>query len=630
MNLAQLNSLHWQQPWWLLAIPILWIIICLWWFNHLPKSLWREWVSPELQKHVLKGNSSNNQRWPLYMLLFASFVISAALAGPAWVKLPQPVYQNRAALVVVLDLSRSMLAQDVKPSRLIRAKMKLTDLLRQRREGQTALLVYAAQSYAVTPLTTDTATILAHLETLDPSIMPAQGSRPDLALQQAINLLHNSGIQQGQVLLITDGIEHDIDDSIAAVRAAGHRMSILGIGTEDGAPIPDIGGGFLRERNGGIIVARLNSDNLKSLARAGDGSYHALTLDDSDLNHVLSDARLPDEKNSTKIDRQVDRWRDEGPWLLWLVLPLALFAFRRGALTLCLLACLLLPTPDSYAAEMSDWKNIFRNQDQRALNAYQAQQYQDAAKTFNDKNWQGSAYYRAGDYQQAQQAWSQHDTADSWYNQGNAWVKLGELEKARSAYKKALQHDPKHTDAKYNFALLDQEQNKSDSPSSDSSDQSQESDDQNQSGDKGESSQDQSDSSSNKSQNQSNNQSPDQSKDKTDQQKSDSSDQQNKNSKDANEKAKQDAANAQDMPRANEPPKPEKDNSAAEQSPAQQQETNKKPNAMGSNDESNSEQEKNMEQWLQRVPDDPGGLLRRKFLYQYKQRDEDTTEAQQW
>lgn len=183
-----LTNLHLLRPWWLLAIIPAAALIWFYTRSHSQSRSWAAIIDKRLLPHVLQGNNnviSKRRHWRHFILLFllASLLI-VALAGPAFEQRPQPVFKTQSALVLVLDLSRSMDAADIKPSRLGRAHYKLSDILKQRREGQTALIAYAADAFVVSPLTDDAATIEAQLTALQTGIMPAQGSRLDRALQK--------------------------------------------------------------------------------------------------------------------------------------------------------------------------------------------------------------------------------------------------------------------------------------------------------------------------------------------------------------------------------------------------------------------------------------------------------------
>jgi len=177
-------------------------------------SAWEQIVDPALQPYVIepskKGPSAS--RW---LLLLGWFICLLVLAGPVWEKQEVPVFKGQQAQVVLFDLSRSMFSDDLKPSRVARARFKLTDILSAAQGLQIALIAFAERPYVVSPLSDDANTIAAFVDSLDPSIMPAQGSRLDLAIDQGVDLLAQAGVEQGQLVLITDS-----DVSAEAIAAA--------------------------------------------------------------------------------------------------------------------------------------------------------------------------------------------------------------------------------------------------------------------------------------------------------------------------------------------------------------------------------------------------------------------------
>ncbi|MBW2185271.1 MAG: VWA domain-containing protein, partial [Deltaproteobacteria bacterium] len=192
-------------------LPLL-LLTLLWWKRRTSvASNWQTLCDAQLLPHILIGNQNDkatgpdhSQSWHRGLILTAGILAIVALAGPTWQRQPQPLFKQQSALVILLDLSQSMLAADLKPSRLVQARLKLTDLLRQRREGQTALIVFAAEPFTVVPLTDDTKTIIALLGSLDPTMMPAQGSDLKQAIALGEQLLKQGSQPQGTLLLITD------------------------------------------------------------------------------------------------------------------------------------------------------------------------------------------------------------------------------------------------------------------------------------------------------------------------------------------------------------------------------------------------------------------------------------------
>ncbi|MFZ2312319.1 MAG: VWA domain-containing protein, partial [Methylobacter sp.] len=366
MNLAEF---HFIRPYWLLAVIPYLVILAFMLRNKLNQGNWSAVCDAELLPYILQEKAVNQSRWPLTAAAIAALLVIIALAGPTWKRLPSPVFRNDSAVVIALDLSRSMDAADIKPSRLIRARYKIADILKQRKDGQTALLVYAGDAFTVTPLTDDTETIASQLEALNTDIMPSQGSNTALVLENAVELFKQAGLQKGQILLVTDGV--DVDKTLATVKSLDkYKLSILGVGTDDGAPIALPEGGFLKDEQGNIVVPKLNSHELTKLAQAGKGAYQTITANDADIQTLLAALDKPvQQQGKENTNLLLEQWADKGPWLLLLVLPLAALSFRKGLLCFALL--LLLPLPkNSYAF---DWQDLWQTRDQQAQQAFKKQ-----------------------------------------------------------------------------------------------------------------------------------------------------------------------------------------------------------------------------------------------------------------
>ncbi len=615
---------HWQEfhflrPLCLLLLPLLAGVLFWWWRQRRHAGSWSAVVEPQLLPYLLSGKVSRASVWPLLVMSLAGVLMIVALAGPTWQRLSQPLFQQQSALVILWDLSRSMLSTDLTPNRLQKSRFKLLDLLHQRKEGQTALVVFAGTAYTVVPLTEDVLTIEAMLSSLHPDLMPSQGSRPELAIEKAVQLFQQGGILHGQVLLLTDS------DSPAAVTAAeqlqqsGHRLSVLAVGTIQGAPIPKAQGGFIKDAQGNIVLPALNETRLQQMALAGGGLYQRLTLGDQDLQRLLSLWSRSD-KQMSESQAQFDQWQEEGPWLLLLVLPLAAMLFRRGYL---LLLVFLLPYPPASSA--LNWDQLWLNQQQQAKQVFDQGRFEQAGKGFSDPHWQGAAEYKAGKFEQALQAWQGLDDAQGFYNRGNALAKLGKLEQAVSAYENALKKQPDFADAKFNLAQVKEALKKQQDQQDQQKKQDQQQDDKQQKNDEQQDSKNQKGS---QDQSQQQDQSGQQNQDQQDsaQQPSDSQDQSEQQKQDAqqaqqkkSEQAEKSAAEQEKQQQAQAEAEKQADkDAAAEQKQAGEPQTLQQ----------QAQQQAN-EQWLRRIPDDPAGLLRRKFLYQYRQQGGQPTE-QSW
>ena len=611
-----MSEFHFLRPLWLLAILPLagfsWHLIRL----GREGGDWRRVCDPALLPYILVHDSGGEPaRRASWLFTLGGILAIVALAGPVWERLPVPAFRNDAALVIALDLSRIMEATDIKPSRLERARYKIADLLKQRKDGLTALLVYSGDAFTVTPLTDDTGTINSQLSALTSDLMPAQGSRADLALEQAARLLKQAGLARGDVLLMTDGGSlSKAFDTAKSLKAQGYRVSVLGVGNEEGAPVPLPEGGFLEDSKGNIIISKLAAPALRQLTEDGGGMYRKLTLDNADLSGLLpffNQQMQSAQINSGGNDIKVEQWEERGVWLLLLLLPIAALAFRRGYLVALVLLALPVPKP----AQAWEWQDLWQTRDQRASQAFQAGDPAKAAETFDNPAWKATAHYKAGQYEEAAKSFHGQESADAKYNLGNAFAKQGQYAQAVAAYNHALKLNPNHEDARYNKELVEkalkdqqQEKKKSGKGQDENKDQQQQ-----EKGDKQDGQNQQSD------QEQPQN---DQSKDNKDQPKPEdsSSQQENQQGQDKKDEGKE---GEQEQTGQQQPPKDEagEDAERARKAQADQPEQpDSEEKGVESADLHQKENNQATEQWLRRIPDDPGGLLRRKFEYQYKQR----------
>ncbi|MEZ5491860.1 MAG: VWA domain-containing protein [Gammaproteobacteria bacterium] len=571
--IPNLQEFHFLRPLWLLAlIPSVAFLLALWRINS-SVSAWDKAIDKSLLPFLLDKSRNAAQRTPLVLLASVWLFSILALAGPVWEKLPQPVQKREDALVIILDLSLSMFAPDHVPSRLDLAKRKLRDILDQRDEGQTALVVYAGDAHTVTPLTDDTVTISALVPSLSPNIMPLFGSNPRAAMELAISLLDDVEATRGRLLLITDGIAGFAEEQALAeqVSATAYELLVMGVGTEEGAPIRTSDGGFLTDANGDAVIPQLNRNVLQSLTNRTGGRYHDIQLSNADINYLLADS-LFFEDSLSEVEEEFDIWYEAGPWLLILILPIAALSFRRGWLfsiaLLFTVAGTLTPTRQAQAWE---WRDLWKTPDQQGAAAMEAENYQDAAVLFETPGWQGSAMYRSENYEAAVAAFSSDISADGHYNRGNALALNGNLAEAIAAYELTLELEPDHADALHNKEIVEQllqEQESQEGESEgDSSDEQQQ-----------------------------------QEGSEQEQQDQENSDQQEQESQEGNQDQEQQQQQQQ------QPEEQEGSESNSEQN-TPSEETNEE-----------FEEQQSLEQWLRRIEDDPGELLQRKFRFQYRQR----------
>lgn len=581
--LEAMTSFHFLRPWWLIALLPLIILVYLWVRRTRQQSAWSAAISQPLLEVLLDSSVASTAKRLRTAMWLAAIIAILGLAGPAWQKLPQPVEKKSDALVIVMDLSLSMFAQDVTPSRLAKARQKIVDVLRMRQEGSTGLVAYAGDGHAVVPITDDRHTIENLLSALSPAMMPVLGSRPATGLALARELFRNAGLFEGRILLITDGIKRASE--VSDFRDAAFPISIIGIGSRDGAPIPINRRGeptrYLTDDLGREIRPGLEESALIQAAQQSYGRYSALTIGDRDLEIALS-TPLPTEDASIEVDREFDIWADMG---FWLCLPLALMmlaSFQRG-LFVALTFAVMLPepafaqvsTPSSSANSVGEaaetvsnpfttvLNNLWQRRDQQAYEAMVEGDAVTAAQLFADQQWRGSARYRSGDFSGAAGDFAQDPSPTGLYNQGNALARLGRYQEAISQYDQVLADDPNQEDATFNKALLEQllEQ----------------------------------------------------------QQQQEQAEQQQQDQQQQQSQRPQGGETEEEQPSEDDGPPQE-----PEQKPEESEDSSESENAEETSEEDGSadrdEKQEALEQWLRRVPDDPGGLLRRKFQHETKQR----------
>ena len=609
--MIDLELFHFLRPQWFVALLPLALLLWFLYFRKGADSNWETVVDERLLPHVLIRGARATRRTAFILTATGGLLGILALAGPVWEKLPQPVFSAQDALVIALDLTRSMDATDVSPSRLERARYKIRDILDQRQEGQTALLVYSGEAFTVTPLTDDRETIKSQLHALDTGIMPVTGNRTDKALTRALELLKQAGMGRGHVLLISDEADPDTaGESVHRLREEGYRLSVLGTGTRHGTPVLLPDGGLLKGADGEIVIPVLDEGGLRRLAASGGGIYVRLTKDDQDtrlLRGTFSTVQPDGEAAAAELTADV--WREQGPWLVLCLLPLAALLFRRGYILA--LALVLFPPPQAVYA--LDWEDLWLRQDQQGQRAMDAGDFAAAAELFADPAWKAAAQYRAGDYQGAIDSLEQLDDAQSNYNTGNALARLGRYHEAIAAYDRTLARQPDHADAKFNREVLEKELARQQSQ------QQQDRQGQQQNRERPQQQQDQQQGQDRQDNQQSGQEQPrsPQTGDRQEQQRQDREQQPQRRQADRSEPSEQDreelAQQQQDRQQGS-----ERQDMKAEQKQAPPDEIQGQARR---DDLRTAEEQQAVDQWLRRIPDDPSGLLRRKFRYQYQQRD---------
>ena len=590
---------HWLRPeyfWLLLPTLLMWVLFAK---LRQPQSAWQHWIAPHLQKELLTIPASQQQKPVLWLLLMIWLISVFALAGPSWQRLPQPVFQLKKATVILMDMSMSMRATDLSPDRLTQARFKALDYIDGIKEGELALVSFAGDAFVISPLTQDHNNVRLLLPELSPDIMPIQGSNLEAALLLADQLLKQGGYLQGDVVLFTDGFaSSDYSRLRELMDSFPHRLSVLAFGTSQGAPIRLSNGELLKDSQGAIVLPRVPLAQLQQLAELRSGVFAVAGSEDSDVAALL--ALKPLDKKTDSNEQQKlfgDQWQDNAVYLVWLLLPLALWLHKRGAFTVFVLV-LFMPK-----AEAFEWNDLWQTQQQKAQQSYQQGDYNSAWQNFNDPLWKGNAAYRAQDYAAAEQSYRQLDTADAAYNLGNSLAQQQKYQQAIEAYQQALKKNPELTKAQQNLdavkKALEQQQQQQQKGEGGQKDQQQNDQPGKESGEQDEGSE-------------SKQQSDEQESQQTAEQSSEGQDSDAASQKDQQPGQSQ-QQQQQKQQRLAEQAEEAEEAKDAEQTQQQKAISEAWPNA-------DAEQSQQLDNLLRKVQDDPSLLLRRKMAIEYQKR----------
>jgi Ca-activated chloride channel family protein len=426
-------TLEFLRPAGLLLLPAGLALGWYWWRARAGTGPWRRLVDAELLAVLAVPGGAASARLALGAALLVLVLASLALAGPTWRKQAAPLVQDLSARIVVLDLSPSMDAVDVVPSRLERARAAVISILRDSGEAQLGLVVFGADAFTVAPLMNDPGALVHLLASLKTSTVPRPGSRPDLGLEMARALLARADAAAGDVVLVGDSAgDARTLEAAGRLARAGFPLSVLAVGTPLGGPVRTGSGEFARFESGEILVARPELAGLEDVARAGGGRFNLLPAS----GEAPRLARGPQDWAQALVAprHESDVRQDDGVWLVLLALPFAALLFRRGWLAGAAFAALGLTLPPP--AEAFEWPALWRRAEQRAAEAFAKGSY-GAPPAMLDalgpgSPWRAPLLYRAGRFAEAAAAWAREDTADAHYNRGNALALIQMSEKKAS------------------------------------------------------------------------------------------------------------------------------------------------------------------------------------------------------
>lgn len=454
-----LSQFHFAHPLWLYAtivIPIIWALYFVSYQKTTPSHRLTEFIDSHLLPFLLVENATQKKwrRLPLAVWSVTWLFLILALAGPRWDFREIETFAKDQSLIILLDLSDSMKAADMKPSRLIRAKQKIEDILTLSKKVKIGLIAFAADPHMITPITDDKKNILHLLSSLDTDLIHVQGSKLSPALEMASVMFDAELGKNKSVVVISDGGFEDNSAIIAATKKLvdkGVFIHAIGVGTAEGAPLKDSKGNVIKKQ-GVPILSKLDADTFNEICKNGNGCYFEAHYSDREAMTILSD--LEKRAQTEMLLGNKDRvWEEHFHLVILLALPVILWWFRKGHL---FTACLFFLFPLlSLEAEVADY---FKNSEQIGWQAFEEKNYDAAEQAFQDPYRKGICCYRAGKFPEAEE-WFRRSTrpetsCQSAYNLGNALVQQNKLKEAMTTYENVVERWPEHAKAKENLELV--------------------------------------------------------------------------------------------------------------------------------------------------------------------------------
>lgn len=448
-----LSDFHFLRPLWLLLLPFAALLPWIWRRSRDLQRRLRSNIAGHLLPHLLITPKDPHWLRPVHLVCALLALGAVAAAGPTWEQDRPDFLENRAPLIIAIDLAPSMDATDVQPSRLEAAKHKLHDLIQRRAGARNALIAYAGSAHLVLPPTDDPALLDTFIQALSTDLIGKPGKNVGAVIDQAKRMLAAEK-SPGSLLLITDGADVSalagLDDQLAD---SDLQVLILAVGSEDGGIIHDASGQARTDSNGRPALGSFDQAALKQLASAVDAPLGSLTLNNDDLDWV--ELHAEQHFQSTSDEQRELHWKDAGYWLCWPLLLLAFFSVRKGW-SLNWMGNLLLalglgwqPAP----AQANALTDAFFTPDQQGRWAFEHEHFPQAAAHFVDPYWKGIAAYNAADFDLALASFARLQTPQAYFYLGNIYVRRFKFDQAIAAYTQALKLQPQFPEATANLAL---------------------------------------------------------------------------------------------------------------------------------------------------------------------------------
>ena len=432
---------HFLRPEFLwLLIPVL-IVFIIGMFLLQENIKWQKMIAPYLRKYMItKGSGLKRLLMHLVLLVTISSAI-IGLSGPTWKKIELPGKTLETPLVILLDLSQSMMADDIQPNRLERAKFKINDLITEKPGARIALVGFAGTAHTIIPLTSDYKIINAHVKSLSPNIMPFSGSDLDAALAMADTITAVT-TAPGTVLIFSDDFNNNSFELLRKyVNKSTNKLLIVPMNTANGAkiPMPYTKNRYFKDEKGKSVISQLNPIIINKLKSIDGITISQLTLDNSDM-ELLAKNISKNLQFKEKNKEKEDDWEDYG---LWFTLPFilqVLFWFRKGWVLFSVLFIVSFSSCNNKDTELK-LIDLWLTKDYQAQQFYNNKDYKHAGETYNSNLRSGIAWYKSGDYEKAIEALEKDTSAMATYNLGLAYYNNGDYAAAAMAFGIAAELD---------------------------------------------------------------------------------------------------------------------------------------------------------------------------------------------
>jgi Ca-activated chloride channel family protein len=448
-----LSDFHFLRPLWLLLLPFAALLPLLWRRSRDLQRRLRGNIAEHLLPHLLITPQDRQWLRPVHLVCTLLVLGSLAAAGPTWEQDRPDFLENRAPLIIAIDLSPSMDATDVQPTRLEAAKHKVHDLIQRRAGARNALIAYAGSAHLVLPPTDDPALLDTFIQALGTDLIGKPGKDVGAVIDQSKRLLAAEK-SPGTLLLITDGADTSALDGLdKQLDDSALQVLILAVGSEDGGIIHDASGQPRTDSNGLPALGSFDQAALKQLGAKLDAPLGSLTLNNDDLDWVELHA-LQHFQSASDEQREL-HWKDAGYWLCWPLLLFAFFSVRRGW-SLNWMPGLLLAiglTVQPAPAQANALVDAFFTPDQQGRWAFEHEHFPQAAAHFVDPYWKGIAAYNAADFDLALASFARLQTPQAYFYLGNIYVRRFKFDEAIAAYTQALKLQPQFPEATANLAL---------------------------------------------------------------------------------------------------------------------------------------------------------------------------------